>query len=165
MASNTQQFEIRGPSQSRMVNEIGATSNQRLENQLTELTSLVRQLAVGQHQPATAAKVRGICTFVEYPTNMCPTLQEIESDQTKNVGAITWKTAISTGTESGAIRSSTIRTHTECVSKTSRVSTTDSIIPSTTFPKTTAASESAYPRQLPISKRPNEAACNKQPGV
>ncbi|RDX76166.1 hypothetical protein CR513_43870, partial [Mucuna pruriens] len=50
MASNTQQFGIRGPSQTRMVNEIGAASNQRLENQLTELTSLVRQLAVGQHQ-------------------------------------------------------------------------------------------------------------------
>ncbi|RDX94153.1 hypothetical protein CR513_23498, partial [Mucuna pruriens] len=42
MASNTQ-----GPSQSRMVNEIDATSTQRLENQLTELTSLVRQLTVG----------------------------------------------------------------------------------------------------------------------
>ncbi|RDY08813.1 hypothetical protein CR513_06916, partial [Mucuna pruriens] len=55
MASNTQQFGIRGPSQSRMVNEIGAASNQRLENQLTKLTSLVRQLAVGQHQPAMAA--------------------------------------------------------------------------------------------------------------
>ncbi|RDX84278.1 hypothetical protein CR513_34689, partial [Mucuna pruriens] len=32
MASNTQQFGIRGPSQSWMVNEISATSNQRLEN-------------------------------------------------------------------------------------------------------------------------------------
>ncbi|RDX80977.1 hypothetical protein CR513_38401, partial [Mucuna pruriens] len=68
MASNTQQFGIRGPSQTRMVNEIGAASNQRLENQLTKLTSLVRQLTVGQHQPAMAAKT--------------------ESDQTENVGAI-----------------------------------------------------------------------------
>ncbi|RDX78246.1 hypothetical protein CR513_41504, partial [Mucuna pruriens] len=51
-----------------MVNEIGATSNQRLENQLIELTSLVRQLAVGQHQPALATKT--------------------ESDQPENVGAI-----------------------------------------------------------------------------
>ncbi|RDY10515.1 hypothetical protein CR513_04956, partial [Mucuna pruriens] len=34
MASNTQQFGIRGPSQTRMVNEIGAASNQKLENQL-----------------------------------------------------------------------------------------------------------------------------------
>ncbi|RDX62870.1 hypothetical protein CR513_58758, partial [Mucuna pruriens] len=71
-----------------MVNEIGAASNQRLENQLTKLTSLVRQLAVGQHQPALAAKVCGICTSVEHPTDMCPTLQETELDQPKNVEAI-----------------------------------------------------------------------------
>ncbi|RDX71690.1 hypothetical protein CR513_48925, partial [Mucuna pruriens] len=83
MESNTQQFGIRGPSQTWMVNEIDAASNQRLENQLTELTSLVRQLAVGQHQPALAAKAYGICTSVEHPT-----LQEIESDQIENVGAI-----------------------------------------------------------------------------
>ncbi|RDX83357.1 hypothetical protein CR513_35737, partial [Mucuna pruriens] len=50
MASNTQQFGIRGASQPRMVNEIGAVDNLRLENQLTKLTSLVRQLAVRQHQ-------------------------------------------------------------------------------------------------------------------
>ncbi|RDY13921.1 hypothetical protein CR513_01081, partial [Mucuna pruriens] len=73
MTSNTQQFGIRGPSQSWM---------------LTELTSLVRQHAVGQHQPVMAAKVCGICTFVEHPTDMCPTLQETESNQPENVGAI-----------------------------------------------------------------------------
>ncbi|RDX98693.1 hypothetical protein CR513_18354, partial [Mucuna pruriens] len=67
-----------------MVNEIGAASNQRLENQLTELTSLMRQLAVGQYQPAMAAKLCDICTSVEHPTDMCPTLQETESDQTEN---------------------------------------------------------------------------------
>ncbi|RDX92984.1 hypothetical protein CR513_24808, partial [Mucuna pruriens] len=88
MASNTQQFGIRGPNQSQMVNEIGAASNQRLENQLNELTSLGRQLVVGQHQPTLAAKVSGICTFVEHPTDMCPTLQETDSDQPENVGAI-----------------------------------------------------------------------------
>ncbi|RDX93405.1 hypothetical protein CR513_24344, partial [Mucuna pruriens] len=88
MASNKQQFGIRGPNQSRMVNEIGAASNQRLENQLTELTSLVRQLAVGQHQPTLVAKVCGICTSVEHPTDMCPTLQETESDQPEHVGAV-----------------------------------------------------------------------------
>ncbi|RDX98202.1 hypothetical protein CR513_18911, partial [Mucuna pruriens] len=76
------------PSQSRMVNEIGAASNLRLENQLSELTSLVRQLAVGQHQPNMVAKVYGICTSVEHPTDLCPTLQEIESDQPENIGAI-----------------------------------------------------------------------------
>ncbi|RDX97155.1 hypothetical protein CR513_20105, partial [Mucuna pruriens] len=88
MASNTQQFGIRGPNPSRPVNEIGAASNQRLENQLTELTSLVRQLAVSQHHPAMAAKVCGICTSVEHPTDLCPTLQETESSQTESVGAV-----------------------------------------------------------------------------
>ncbi|RDX64269.1 hypothetical protein CR513_57193, partial [Mucuna pruriens] len=88
MASNTQQFGIRGPNQPRMVNEIGAAFNQRLENQLTKLTSLVRQLAVSQHQPAMATKLCGICTSMEHPTDMCPTLQETEADQPDNVGAI-----------------------------------------------------------------------------
>ncbi|RDX69429.1 hypothetical protein CR513_51460, partial [Mucuna pruriens] len=55
-----------------MVNEISTIDNLRLENQLTELTSLVRQLAIGQHQPSIAAKVYGVCTSVEHPTNMCP---------------------------------------------------------------------------------------------
>ncbi|RDX72609.1 hypothetical protein CR513_47881, partial [Mucuna pruriens] len=88
MASNTQHFGIKGPDQSQMVHEIGAAFNLRLENQLSELASLVRQLAIGQHQPNMAAKVCGICTFVEHPTDLCPTLQEIESDQPENVGAI-----------------------------------------------------------------------------
>ncbi|RDY05532.1 hypothetical protein CR513_10622, partial [Mucuna pruriens] len=51
-----------------MVNEIGVVDNLRLENQLTELTSLVRQL--------------------EHPTDMCPTLQETELDYLESVGAI-----------------------------------------------------------------------------
>ncbi|RDX87813.1 hypothetical protein CR513_30675, partial [Mucuna pruriens] len=33
-----------------------AIDNLRLENQLTELTSLVRQLAIGQHQPTIATR-------------------------------------------------------------------------------------------------------------
>ncbi|RDY09186.1 hypothetical protein CR513_06482, partial [Mucuna pruriens] len=171
MESNTQ-----GPSQTRMVNEIGVASNQRLENQLTELTSLVRQLAVGQHQPAMAAKVCGICTSMEHPTDMCPTLQETESNQPKNVGAIGGfqygetvvsksETAISARTESGAMRSSTVQINTEYLSEANRLSTTDSAISSTTFPIATTVAESAYPRQLSIFGRPNEAACNQQPGV
>ncbi|RDY12051.1 hypothetical protein CR513_03202, partial [Mucuna pruriens] len=71
-----------------MVNEIGTIDNPRLENQLTELTSLVRQLAIGQHQPIGAVKACGICTSVEHPTDMCPTLQETESDHSESVGAI-----------------------------------------------------------------------------
>ncbi|RDX62514.1 hypothetical protein CR513_59147, partial [Mucuna pruriens] len=73
MARNMQQFGVRGPSPSRLVSEIGAASNQR-------------QLAVGQHQPALAAKVCGICTSVEDPTDMYPTLQETESDQPESYG-------------------------------------------------------------------------------
>ncbi|RDX88066.1 hypothetical protein CR513_30390, partial [Mucuna pruriens] len=88
MASNTQQFGIRGSNPSQLVNEIGAASNQRLENQQTELTSLVRQLVVSQHHLTTAAKVCGMCTSVEHPTDLCPTLQETESGQTESVGAI-----------------------------------------------------------------------------
>ncbi|RDY05595.1 hypothetical protein CR513_10539, partial [Mucuna pruriens] len=81
MASNTQQFGIRGPSPSRLVSEIDAASNQWLENQLTELTSL-------QHHPTMAAKICGICTSVEHPMDRFTTLQETKSDQPENVGAI-----------------------------------------------------------------------------
>ncbi|RDX96977.1 hypothetical protein CR513_20307, partial [Mucuna pruriens] len=83
MASNTQQFGVRGSNLSWRVNEIGATTNQRMENQLAELTSLVRQLPVGQ-QPTMVAKICGICTSMEHPTDMCLTLQETESDQPEN---------------------------------------------------------------------------------
>ncbi|RDX73121.1 hypothetical protein CR513_47313, partial [Mucuna pruriens] len=71
-----------------MVNEIGAVDNLRLGNQLTELTSLVRQLAIGQHEPSMVARFCGICTSIEHPTDMCPTLQETESSHPKSVGAI-----------------------------------------------------------------------------
>ncbi|RDY01467.1 hypothetical protein CR513_15196, partial [Mucuna pruriens] len=71
-----------------MVNEIGAVDNLRLENQLTELTSLVRKLAVGQHQPVMAVRVCGICSSMEHPTDLCPTLQETESNHLESVGSI-----------------------------------------------------------------------------
>ncbi|RDY05421.1 hypothetical protein CR513_10748, partial [Mucuna pruriens] len=179
MASNTQQFGIRGPSQSRMVNEIGAASNQRLENQMTELTSLVRQLAVGQHQPTLAAKVCGICTSVEHPTDMCPTLQETELDQPENVGAIggfqyrkqpyqnrpfdsqqhgrlPFRPGPNQGPYAAQQFGSTPNTYQRHAA--------DSTISSTTFPIATTT-ENAYPKQLSISRRPNEAACNQQLGV
>ncbi|RDX75575.1 hypothetical protein CR513_44527, partial [Mucuna pruriens] len=141
MASNTQQFGIRGVGQSRMVNEIGAIDNLRLENQLTELTSLVRQLVVGKHQPSIAAKVCDICTFVEHPTDMCPMLAE-----------------------SRAICSSTIWTYPRCTSRSSQLSIVESAISSNTFP-TTTTTESASSRPLAISRGPDEAASNKQSRV
>ncbi|RDX71577.1 hypothetical protein CR513_49059, partial [Mucuna pruriens] len=70
MASNT----TRGVIMNRAVNEVGTVDNLRLENQLTELTSLVRQLVVGHHQQIPPVKICGICTSVEHSTNMCPTL-------------------------------------------------------------------------------------------
>ncbi|RDY11820.1 hypothetical protein CR513_03461, partial [Mucuna pruriens] len=143
-----------------MVNEIGVVDNLRLENQLTKLTSLVRQL-VGQHQPSIVARVYGICTFVEHPTDMCPTLQETESNHPKSVGAIG---AISAETKSRAICNSTIWTCLEFTSRSSRLSTTESAILSITFP-TTAVIESVSSRQLTISRGPDEAASKKQSRV
>ncbi|RDY09668.1 hypothetical protein CR513_05933, partial [Mucuna pruriens] len=66
-----------------MVNEVSAIDNLRLDNQLTELTSLVRQ-----HQPSQATRVCGICTSMEHPTDMCPTLQETKSDHPEIFGSI-----------------------------------------------------------------------------
>ncbi|RDX61444.1 hypothetical protein CR513_60324, partial [Mucuna pruriens] len=88
MANNTQQFGTRGTITPRMVNEVGTIDNLRLENQFTELTSLVRQLAIGEHQPFAVINTFGICTSVEHHTDMCPTLQETESDHSESVGSI-----------------------------------------------------------------------------
>ena len=55
--------------------------NQRLENKFTELTSLVRQLAIGQQQNVMAAnqpRLCGICCAPNHSTYACSTLQEIE---------------------------------------------------------------------------------------
>ncbi|RDX89496.1 hypothetical protein CR513_28770, partial [Mucuna pruriens] len=70
------------------MNEVGTIDNPRLENQLTELTSLVRQLAIGQYQPITVVKAYGICTSVEHATDMYCILQEIEPDHLESVGSI-----------------------------------------------------------------------------
>ncbi|RDX82744.1 hypothetical protein CR513_36430, partial [Mucuna pruriens] len=131
MTSNTQQFGIKGASQPRMVNEISAVDNLRLENRLTELTSLVRQLAVGQHQPSIAAR------------------QETESDCPESVGGIggyqygkqPYQT-ISTRADSRAICSPTIWIRPECTSRTNRLSTIDSAISGTTIPITTTKNAS-----------------------
>ncbi|RDX97952.1 hypothetical protein CR513_19214, partial [Mucuna pruriens] len=148
MVSNAQHFGIRGASQTRIMNEISAVDNLRIENQLTGLTSLVRKLAVGQHQPNIAARVCRKCTSVEHPTDMCPTLQEIKSDHPENVGTIggyqyrkqpyqIWKATILARAESRAICNSMIQTYPECTSRTNRLSTTDSAILETTIPATT----------------------------
>ncbi|RDX82550.1 hypothetical protein CR513_36638, partial [Mucuna pruriens] len=143
-----------------MVNEIDAIDNLRLENQLTQLTSLIRKLTVGQHQPSIVAKVCGICTSTEHPINMCPTLQETKSNHLESIGAI----AISVGAESRAICNSTIWSYPRCTSRSSWLSTAESAISSTTFP-TIAAIESASSRQLAIFGGLDEVASSKQSGV
>ncbi|RDY06123.1 hypothetical protein CR513_09928, partial [Mucuna pruriens] len=162
------------PSQSWMVNEIGTTSNLTLENQLSELTSLVRQLAIGQHQPNMAAKVCGICTSMEHPTNLYPTLQEIESDQPENVGAIGGyqygkqpyqnRPLDNQQTESRALCSVEIWTYTEYTSRINKLPTAESAISSTTFP-TAAAAKNSTSRQFSISRGPDEVTRSQQFGV
>ncbi|XP_027344953.1 uncharacterized protein LOC113857365 [Abrus precatorius] len=78
MAKNSQQFSSRNLT-TRVVHEasissVAAVDNQRLENKLTELTSLVRQLAMGQAIPQIQ-QTCGIRAGDHY-TDSCPQLQE-----------------------------------------------------------------------------------------
>ena len=78
MAANSQQYGIRMDHTPKKVNEV-STSN--LERQIYDLTTMVRQMAVGNMQ---AAKVCGICSLSGHNTNMCPKLQEDETVQQAN---------------------------------------------------------------------------------
>ncbi|RDX95018.1 hypothetical protein CR513_22509, partial [Mucuna pruriens] len=87
MAGNTQQFGIQGGANtSTVISGVNTFNNLRLENQLIELTSLVRQLAIRQHQQV-AQRVCGICTSMEHPTDTCPILQKNELENIEFVGA------------------------------------------------------------------------------
>ncbi|RDX86176.1 hypothetical protein CR513_32522, partial [Mucuna pruriens] len=110
--------------------------NLRLENQLIELTSLVRHLVVGQHQPSIATRVCGICTFVEHPTDIRPTLQETESDHPESVRPIGQYSA-------------------------QKFESAESVPQS----QTVATIESAIIGQLTIFRGPDEAVGDEQPGV
>ncbi|KAJ9170364.1 hypothetical protein P3X46_018476 [Hevea brasiliensis] len=78
MAANSQQFGMIMDHAPKKVNEV-STSN--LEKQISDLTSLVRQLAVGNKQ---TVKVCGIYSGSGHATDMCPALQEDESMQHSN---------------------------------------------------------------------------------
>ncbi|XP_062173455.1 uncharacterized protein LOC133878909 [Alnus glutinosa] len=80
MAANSQQFGTRLDLPSKHVNEVNISS---LEQQIASLTSLVRQMAVGNMQ---SAKACGICSIVGHPTDMCPTLQEEPIEQVNAAG-------------------------------------------------------------------------------
>ncbi|XP_073121902.1 uncharacterized protein [Henckelia pumila] len=76
MVANSQQFGAnRSDSAPKQVNEVNFSS---LEQRLIDLTSLVRQMAVGNGQNM---KVCGICTAKGHATDMCPTLQEGSNEQ------------------------------------------------------------------------------------
>ncbi|XP_031113946.1 uncharacterized protein LOC116017489 [Ipomoea triloba] len=70
MAANSQQFGNRFVQPSKQVNEVSISN---LEQQVAGLTTLVRQLAVGNMQTVKAC---GICSVVGHQTDACPTLQE-----------------------------------------------------------------------------------------
>ncbi|RDX93738.1 hypothetical protein CR513_23961, partial [Mucuna pruriens] len=121
--------------------------NLRLENQLTELTSLVRQLAIGQHQSNA---------------------QETESDNAEIVGAITgyqygrqsypsrryYKT--SAESESRAVYYPKIQIHEKHVgSEPKQLSTASSKIPRTTIP--TSATIGSTIGQFTFNGRVDEA--------
>ncbi|XP_031100852.1 uncharacterized protein LOC116004820 [Ipomoea triloba] len=70
MAANSQQFGNRLVQPSKQINEVSISN---LEQQVAGLTTLVRQLAVGNMQTVKAC---GICSVVGHQTDACPTLQE-----------------------------------------------------------------------------------------
>ena len=80
MAANAQQFGTRLDLPSKHVNEVNISS---LEQKIASLTSLVRQMAVGNMQTAKAC---WICSVVRHPTDMCPTLQEEPIEQVNMAG-------------------------------------------------------------------------------
>ncbi|XP_027184126.1 uncharacterized protein LOC113782434 [Coffea eugenioides] len=80
MAENSQQFGVRADGAIRRVNEVNHSA---LEGKLSELTSLVRQMARGQLQ---SVKTCGICAAPGHMTDMCPTLQEDSPEQANIVG-------------------------------------------------------------------------------
>ena len=80
MATNSQQFGTRLDLPSQHVNEVNISS---LEQQIAGLTSLVRQMAVGNVQ---TAKVCGICSIAGHSTDICPTLQEEPIEQVNAAG-------------------------------------------------------------------------------
>ncbi|KAL3498253.1 hypothetical protein ACH5RR_040985 [Cinchona calisaya] len=70
MASRSQKFRTRHDQTLKRVNEVNVLS---LEQQMTSLTSFVRQLVSGITPTAQSC---GICSNEGHSTDMCPTLQD-----------------------------------------------------------------------------------------
>ncbi|RDX87442.1 hypothetical protein CR513_31091, partial [Mucuna pruriens] len=71
----THLFHDRGSPATKIVNKVVVADNQRLENKISELTFLVRQLA---NHSSPLVRECSMCASIEHPTNICPILQEIE---------------------------------------------------------------------------------------
>ncbi|XP_071918901.1 uncharacterized protein [Coffea arabica] len=82
MAENSQQFGFRESNPTRRVNEAETSS---VQQQLSELTSVVRQLAM---RDTPRAKVCGICTSMDHCTDSCPILQEDGAEQVNMAGGV-----------------------------------------------------------------------------
>nr|XP_027083751.1 uncharacterized protein LOC113706058 [Coffea arabica] len=82
MAENSQQFGFRESNPPRKVNEVEISS---LQQQMSELTSVVRQLAMRE---TPLAKVCGICTSMNHCTDTCPILQEDGAEQVNMAGGV-----------------------------------------------------------------------------
>ncbi|XP_071905856.1 uncharacterized protein [Coffea arabica] len=82
MAENSQQFGFRESNPPRRVNEVEISS---LQQQMSELTSVVRQLAM---RDTPRAKVCGICTSMDHLTDSCPMLQEDGAEQVNMAGGV-----------------------------------------------------------------------------
>jgi hypothetical protein len=65
MAVNSQQFRVRVDHMPRKVNEIMYSN---IETELSKLTSLIKQVALGQ---VKHSRVYGIYTFLEHSTDIC----------------------------------------------------------------------------------------------
>ncbi|RDX82203.1 hypothetical protein CR513_37034, partial [Mucuna pruriens] len=150
-----------------MVNEVGEIDNLRLENELIELTSLVRQLAIGKHQPSIVVRVCGIHTSMEHPTNVCPTLQEIESDHPESVGSIVGHMIVNNLEDNNTglvrVKGNILLKNLDLPKACLRLSA-EFEIPSTIIP-TTATTKSAIIGQLTIFRGPDEAVSDKKPRV
>nr|XP_027122311.1 uncharacterized protein LOC113739280 [Coffea arabica] len=82
MAENSQQFDFRESTHTRRFNEAETSS---IHQQLSELTSAVRQLAM---RDTPRAKVCGICTSMDHCTDSCPILQEDGAKQVNMAGGV-----------------------------------------------------------------------------
>nr|XP_027102996.1 uncharacterized protein LOC113724276 [Coffea arabica] len=82
MAENSQQFSFRENNHTRRVNEVETSF---IQQQISELTSFVQQLPMGNMHQANAF---GIYTNVSHPTDSCPLLQEDEVEQVNMVGDV-----------------------------------------------------------------------------